>query len=692
MTTHDLLIEIGTEELPPKQLQTLSHAFAKNISSELSKRELTYGEIKTFATPRRLALRVNNVLAKQVSRKIEKRGPALKAAYDAQGNPTLACLGFANSCGVTLEDLEVRETDKGAWLFFKKSQVGRTTKELLPDIVNTALSNLPIPKPMRWGNHDTQFIRPVHWAVLMLDGMHIPANILGKKTAKHTQGHRFHHPNTINIPQPQDYETHLKEKGFVIADFNERKAIIQKQVETIAKKHHGIAAIDAALLNEVTNLVEWPVALLGKFDEAFLKLPPEVTTISMKSHQKSFSVQDKDGNLLPFFITISNIESKDPKRVIAGNERVIRARLSDAKFFYETDLKHTLKENLEKTQSVIFQKKLGSLHEKACRISELAGYLAEQLDIASAEEITQAGMLSKADLMTEMVAEFPELQGTMGYYYAKNDGLSNDIATAIKEHYQPRFAGDALPQTIAGALVSIADKIDTLTGLFGVNQPPTGERDPYALRRAALGILRILIEKKLAVDLLALLHVSVEQYGNKLENPQTEQQVFSFMMDRLRAWYADQGISAETFAAVLARTPTQPLDLHQRIQAVQHFQGLPEAKALAAANKRVSRILKDQNEKWSEVLDTKLSDNEAEQQLIKIMAQKTKEVAPLYQAGKYTEMLTTLAALQHPVDHFFDEVMVMTEDETLRHHRLSLLHQLQQLFLQVADVSLLAGS
>jgi glycyl-tRNA synthetase beta chain len=693
MTTHDLLIEIGTEELPPKQLLTLANAFAANVQTELTQKTLTYGEVHVFATPRRLALLIKNVLAQQKSHVMEKRGPALKAAYDAQGSPTLACLGFANACGVTLDELETKETDQGAWLFYTASHIGQPTSALLPDILTSALTRLPIPKPMRWGSHTTQFIRPIHWITLMLDNQLVPAEIFGQSTVKHTYGHRFHHPKAIHIPHAQNYEALLKEKGQVIPNYHERKQIIDNQLQDLAKKHGGKVVQDEALLNEVTNLVEWPVALLGKFDPLFLNLPPEVTLTSLKSHQKCFSVMDNAQQLLPCFITVSNIKSKDPERVIKGNERVIRARLSDAKFFYETDLKHTPANNIEKTKTVIFQKKIGSLFEKAERISTLSGYLAEQLDMPCAEEkeIIEAGLLSKADLMTNMVAEFPELQGTMGYYYAKNHGLSDTIATAIRTHYQPKFAGDTLPNTTAGALISVADKIDTLTGLFGINQPPTGEKDPFGLRRAAVGILRILIEKQLPVDLLALLHASVEQYGSILDNPQTEQHVFVFMMDRLRAWYTDKGIASEIVMAVLAKSPTQPLDLHQRVQAVQHFQSLPEAKALAAANKRVSRILKDQTLQWAQTLDIKLSESHAEHHLITLMTEKTREIAPLYQAGKYTEILTTLATLQTPIDHFFDEVMVMVEDETLRQHRLSLLHKLQQLFLQVADISVLAG-
>ncbi|MDF3054577.1 MAG: glyS [Gammaproteobacteria bacterium] len=693
MQTHDLLIEIGTEELPPKQLQTLIQAFATNIQSELNNKALAHGQIKCFATPRRLALLIENVVAEQESRTVEKRGPTLKAAYDAQGNATIACLGFANACGVTLDELEVRKTDQGSWLFFTSSYVGQSTSALLPEILVSALSRLPIPKPMRWGSHAAAFIRPIHWVVLMLDDKLVRANIFEQKTVKHTYGHRFHHPEAINIPHAQSYETLLKKEGYVIPDYHERRQIIDQQVQEIAKKHKGKATVDASLLDEVTNLVEWPVALLGKFDPSFLELPPEVIATSLKTHQKSFSVADDRGQTLPYFITISNIESKDPQRVISGNERVIRARLSDAKFFYEADLKHTLTQDLERTKNVIFQKQLGSLFEKAKRISMLSHYLAEQLNISSAQgkEIAEAGLLSKADLMTNMVAEFPELQGTIGYYYAKNDGLSDDIATAIKTHYQPRFAGDALPHTTAGALVSVADKIDTLTGLFGVNQPPTGEKDPFGLRRAAIGVLRTLVEKKLPVDLFALLHASVEQYGNILDNPQTEQQTFAFMMERLRAWYADKGVASEIISAVLAKSPTQPLDLHERIQAVQHFQRLPEAKALAAANKRVSRILKDQKQIGEKPLNINLSESPAEHQLITLVKEKTKEIEPLYQTGKYTEMLTSLATLQTPVDHFFDQVMVMTDDRVLRQHRLSILYQLQQLFLRVADISLLAS-
>lgn len=692
MTTHDLLIEIGTEELPPKHLHTLARAFATHIQAELTKHKLTFGETKLLYTPRRIALRIDHVLATQATHVVEKRGPTLKAAYDTQGNPTLACIGFANTCGVTLDELTIKETDQGAWVFFTQSKAGQATRTLLPDITTAALSRLPIPKPMRWGRHTTQFIRPVHWVVLMLDETLVPARILGQKTVKHTYGHRFHHPDRLALAHARDYEMMLREHGYVVADPIERQQLITQQVTDLAKQHKAEAILDEELLEEVVNLVEWPIALLGKFDQEFLALPPELITTCLKHHQKSFSLTQKASTtLLPHFITISNIESKNPSQVINGNERVIRARLADAAFFYQTDLKHSLAEHLEKANHVIFHKKLGSLFDKANRIAALAAYLAEQLDLSSYADIAQAGLLSKGDLMTGMVAEFPELQGIMGYYYARHDGLSNTIASAIKSHYQPRFSGDALPNTTEGALVSIADKIDTLTGLFGIDQPPTGEKDPFALRRAALGVLRILIEKRLPVDLLALLHISVEQHGNQVTNPHTEQQVFAFMMERLRAWYIDKGTAPEIIAAVLAKSPTQPLDLHTRIQAVQHFQTLPEAKALAMANKRVSHILKDQKQKWIDItaLNAVLSESSSEQTLIALTLAKTEEVNPLYQAGQYTEVLTALASLQTPIDRFFDDVMVMTEDETLRHHRLSLLYQLQQLFLQVADVSLL---
>ncbi len=685
----DLLIEIGTEELPPKQLNKLCATLSANLQTGLKKAGLSFGQVKTFATPRRLAISIEDLPTAQPSHIVEKRGPALKAAFDAEGHPTLACLGFANACNTSVDQLLTQETEKGAWIFFRQEQPGALTTQLLPNILTQALQQLPIAKPMRWGQHDTTFIRPVHWIVLLLGQEIIDTKILGHKASNQTYGHRFHHPEAMIIPQPKDYERLLKESGFVLADYEARKQAIRKQIEKVTA-NKGQAVIDEDLLDEVNSLVEWPVALLGEFDAQFLEVPAEAIMTAMQTHQKYFPVVDANQQLLPYFVTVSNIASKDPARVKNGNQRVIRARLADAQFFFHTDLKHRLESRLEALKKVIFQQKLGTLFDKSQRIAHLAEYLAQQLG-ANTEQAERAGFLAKADLVTAMVGEFPELQGVMGYYYALKDGEKEAVALAVREHYQPRFSGDVLPTSIIGCLVSIADKIDTIVGLFGIKQPPSGEKDPFALRRAALGVLRIFIEKQLPLDLHALLNKAALGYGTLLINPSVVPQTFDFMMERLRAWYLDRGIAAEVFSAVLARTPTSALDFHHRIQAVQHFQSLPEAQALAAAHKRVSNILKDPDGEWrNHPINPTLLTEAAEHHLLAAMEQKNKEVEPLFRKAQYTEVLTHLAALRAPIDEFFNKVMVMVEDERLRNNRLALLYQLQQLFLQVADISQLA--
>ncbi len=707
MTVRDLLIEIGTEELPPKQLNALSLAFCAAIEAGLTKLALSYASVKTFATPRRLALLVHGLATSQKSQLVEKRGPALSEAFDSEGQPTRACLSFANSCGVTVAELLTHKTDKGAWLFFKKAQPGKKAAELLPQLVTEALQQLPIAKPMRWGEESVEFIRPVHWVVLLLGEELIPGTILGIPTSRQTYGHRFHCPEAIDIPEPRKYEALLHHPGHVIANYATRKQVIQEQIQHLAAAV-GQAVVEENLLDEVTGLVEWPVALLGEFSQAYLELPAEVIITAMKTHQKYFAVTDQRGQLLTHFLTVSNIASRDPQRVIRGNQRVLHARLADAQFFYHSDLMHRLEYRLEALQKVIFHKKLGSLFDKAQRIAALAAYIAGQLGDQQ-QLAKRAGLLAKADLMTAMVGEFPELQGIMGYYYAKQDGEKEEVARAIGQHYQPRFAGDALPDSRLGCYVAIADKIDTLVGLFAAQQPPTGEKDPFGLRRAALGVLRILIEKQLPLNLSALLAAALEQYPDTVRSLASLGMTtslgttslgttshgmttpsFEFILERLRAWYLDRGIAPEVFAAVLARKPTEPLDIHRRIEAVQHFQTLPEAKALAAANKRVSRILRDQPGEWlHHPVNPSLLEHPAESHLLSAMEQRNRMIDPLYREAKYTEVLSLLAELRQPIDQFFDGVMVMVEDETLRNNRLALLHELQALFLQVADISLL---
>lgn len=687
--TQDLLLEIGTEELPSKDLIKLVTALAHQLKIGLSKAALTHGETRMFATPRRLAVLISDVAVCQPTRMIEKRGPALSAAFDSNGKPTPACLGFANTCGVSVESLSTLATEKSAHLFFRSEQPGKTAQELLPKIAEQAIAQLPISKPMRWGNHLTSFVRPVRWVVFMLGEQLIPATLLGLNTCQQTYGHRFHHTQALYISHPKAYESLLKEQGYVIADFQKRKQLILKQIEELTL-HKGQALISDALLDEVTAIVEWPIALLGEFDASFLEIPSEVIITAMQSHQKYFPLRSKQNDrLLPNFIVISNIAATNPDRIIHGNERVLRARLADAQFFYHSDLKHCLEQRLEVLQKIVFQKKLGTLLEKAQRISALTGHLARDTSI-NPEQAKRAGLLAKADLACAMVGEFPELQGMMGGYYAQHDAEPGDIPAAIREHYQPKFSGDHIPHTSLGCLVAVADKMDTLVGLFGVGQPPTGEKDPFALRRGAIGVLRILIEKELPFDLVALIQKSIELYEDRINSSNLVHEVFDFMMERLRAWYLDRGISAEIFNAVLARLPTQPLDFHWRIQAVQHFLTLPEAEALTSANKRVSQILKKQQGEWQHhPLNPTLLTHLAEKQLLEQMEQKNKVIEIFCHQSQYTQLLTTLAELRAPIDQFFDEVMVMVDDEKIRYNRLALLYQLQQLFLKVADISML---
>jgi len=691
MTTQDILFELGTEELPAKSLKPLSRALADNMEAGLKKAGLSYDAVHTFATPRRLAVLIKKVESVQESHVVEKRGPALKAAFDAEGHPTLACLGFASACGTTVDQLITRETDKGAWVFFNQTQGGTATADLLPDLIKQAISQLPIPKPMRWGNNDMEFIRPVHWAVLLYGKKSIKTVIFGQLTGRNTFGHRFHHPKPISIAHPNDYEILLREKGYVIADFDTRKKYIWAEVQkAVAGK--GKVLADENLLNEVTGLVEWPIALLGEFEPRFLEVPPETVMTAMKTHQKYFPVVDEEGQLLPYFVLVSNIESSEPAAVIEGNQRVIRARLSDAQFFYHSDLKHSLESRLGELEKIIFQKTLGTLFDKSQRVSALAGYLAEKTQ-SNIKHAQRAGLLCKTDLVTAMVGEFAELQGIMGYHYAVKDGEPASVALALREQYQPRFAGDALPETPLGALLSIADKIDTLVGLFGANQPPSGEKDPYALRRAALGVLRILIEKALPLNLEEIIIYSTALYETRLTNIEAASQVFYFMMERLCGWYLDKGVDGAVFSAVAARQITEPLDFHYRVLAIQHFQTLPEARALIAANKRVSSLLKDPAAQSvsSHTLNPAFFEHDSERALFACLQEKQHEFEPLYREFKYTEALTALAALQAPIDRFFEDVMVMVEDEKLRNNRLVLLSHVQRLFSQVANIASLVA-
>jgi len=691
-TKQDFLFELGTEELPPKALKKLSDALGREVAAGLKNAELNHGEVQLFATPRRLAVLVSQLDARQADKTVERRGPAVAAAFDDEGKPTQAAQGFARSCGVEVDQLETLETKKGAWLMYHLQQPGKPAQELLPTIVNEALAKLPIPKRMRWGNLLAEFVRPVHWLVMLFGDEIIDAEIYGVRSGRETRGHRFHHPEILSLSQPSVYATLLENEGQVMVDFNTRRETIRTQVLAAVEPLNGRAVIDDALLDEVTGMVEWPVAVVGDFDRRFLELPAEVLVSAMKSHQKYFHVIDEQGRLLPHFVTISNIQSRDIAVVRSGNERVIRPRLSDAVFFWEQDKKIGLAGQGLRLQSVVFQKKLGTLLDKTQRVTALCSNIAQQLDV-SAQLAEQAAQLSKCDLMTDMVGEFPELQGIMGRYYAQHDGLDDAVSMALDEQYMPRHAGDCLPATSLGQALALADKLDTLTGLFLVNQIPSGTKDPFALRRASLGILRTIIENELGeLDLDQLIGAALKSHQQG-ESDKTEvaSKVFDFMMDRLRGSYLDQGISHDVFDAVLACRPARPVDFDDRIKAVTAFRALPDAESLAAANKRIANILRQSKDDIPSSVDESLLTEAAEQLLSQRLMALSTELQPLLSKRNYTEVLTRLATLRDSVDSFFDDVMVMVDDEAVRRNRLALLASLRRLFLQVADVSCLQG-
>ena len=690
MSTRDLLIEIGTEELPPKALRKLSEAFGRGIVEELKAADLAYGKVSLFASPRRLAVLVADLIEKQADKKIERRGPALTAAFDEEGCPSKAAEGFARSCGVaSVADLERMETNKGAWLVYRAKQPGQNTTALIPDIVRTALDKLPIPKRMRWADLDAQFVRPVRWLVLLFGDDVINTEILCVKSGRETHGHRFHHPETLYIAEPAGYAPLLETEGRVIADFATRREAVRAQILEAGEQSGGNAVIDDALLDEVTAMVEWPVAIAGNFEERYLDVPAEALILTMKTNQKYFHVIDANGKLMPHFITVANIDSTNPDMVRDGNERVVRPRLADAEFFWTQDRKQKLGSHIEKLKTILFQKELGALYDKTQRVVQLAGSIATKLS-ANKEWAERAAWLAKCDLMTEMVCEFPDLQGIMGRYYALHDGEAEEVALAQDEQYMPRFAGDELPATVTGQAVAIADKLDTLVGMFGIGQPPTGSKDPFALRRSALGLLRIIIECQLPLDLPDMVQQASAALGDKITAKNVVDQVVDFMMDRLRAYYKDSGVAAEVFESVLAQRPTQPFDFDRRVRAVNHFLSLPEANSLAAANKRIANILRQADEKNIVVPDaidiSKLADI-SEQALAAQLKTMAQQVTPLFDKRDYEPALARLAGLRETVDQFFDKVMVMTDDAPLRDNRLALLTQLQNLFLRVADLS-----
>ena len=693
MKPDDLLVEIHTEELPPKSLLKLAENFGQQIKERLQKADLAFKGTQIFATPRRLAVLVNELVATQPDQMVERKGPALNVAFDAAGKPSQACIGFARSCGITPDALQVIKTDQGEWVGYTQSVKGKPVAELLPAIIEQALQALPIAKRMRWGDGEAEFVRPVHAVILLYGDQIIPATILGCQTGRVTRGHRFHSSDWLTIPHASAYATLLKAEGHVIIDANERRDMVKAQADacvTQKLKDKGKPYISSEeLLNEVTGLVEWPVALCGEFDPAFLDLPQEVLISSMQDHQRYFPVVDAKGKLLPFFVTMSNIQSNDVARVRHGNERVLRARLSDAAFFYATDKKEKLEQRIDRLKGIVFQAKLGSLYDKAERVNKLAGYIAKkmQVDVALSE---RAAMLAKTDLTTHMVSEFPELQGVMGYYYAKYEGEQEDIQQAMSQQYWPRFAGDKLPTNPVAKVLALADRIDTLAGAFGMNQIPTGEKDPFGLRRATIGVLRILIEANIDFDLKEAFDFALSNFKVKLENPDVMAQVLNFIQERLRAWYQDQAVTPDVFAAVVALGFTNPLDIHRRIHAVQAFKKLSAAETLSIANKRVSNILA----KYVDGIEAKqvnpaLFESDVERILAQRLDEESQVVARFYEAGDYDNALRQLAELRQPIDDFFDHVLVMTDDKSRRENRILLLGKLRSLFLRVADIALL---
>ena len=687
MTTQNFLVEIGTEELPPKALKTLATSFADNVEAELNQAGLTFDNIEWFAAPRRLAVKVLNLATQQPSKEIEKRGPAVSAAFDAEGNPTKAAEGWARGCGITVEQAERIATDKGEWLVHRAKIKGQPTKNLLNDIVANALAKLPIPKPMRWADKTVQFIRPVHTVTMLLGDELIEGEILGVASARTIRGHRFLGEKEFEIQHADQYPQLLREKGSVVADFNERKAEILAKSQAKATALGGVADIEESLLEEVTSLVEYPNVLAAKFEERFLAVPAEALVYTMKGDQKYFPIYDKDGKLLPHFIFVSNINPEDPTAIIEGNEKVVRPRLTDAEFFFKTDLKQKLVDRLPRLETVLFQQQLGTLKDKTDRIEQLAGEIAKQIG-ADEAKAKRAGLLSKCDLMTNMVFEFTDTQGVMGMHYARHDGEDEEVAVALNEQYMPRFAGDELPKSLVASAVALADKFDTLTGIFGIGQAPKGSADPFALRRAALGALRIIVEKNLPLDLEDLVTKSAALFGDKLTNQNVVADVVDFMLGRFRAWYQDEGIAVDVIQAVLARRPTRPADFDARVRAVSHFRTLDSAEALAAANKRVSNILAKADAAIGEINLTACVEP-AEKALAEAVLALRTEVQPLIAKGDYTAVLDKLANLRVPVDSFFDNVMVNAEDPALRQNRLAILNTLQGLFLQVADISVL---
>lgn len=693
--TADFLVEIGTEELPPKALRGLERSFAEHIRTSLNTAGLGFAVLRSFATPRRLAVSIEALDCTQSQQSVDKRGPPLAVAFDADGKPTRAAQAFAEGCGVSVESLGRVETPKGAWLSYSAEVPGQPAQDLLPGIVSDALAALPIPRRMRWGDGETEFVRPVHWVVMLLGSEIVHGTILGLPASRHTRGHRFHAPGPIELPGASDYVAVLTANK-VIADFAVRRDRVRQLAEAVAVGVSGQAMIEAELLDEVTALVEWPVALTGRFGAEFLRLPEEVLIATLQGHQRYFPVRDAEGLLLPNFIATANIESRDPTQVQQGNERVILPRLSDAAFFWDQDIQTSLESRVERLDSVVFQKGLGSLRERSVRVARLAHSVAEKLG-SSTTHAERAALLAKADLLTQMVGEFPELQGRMGYHYAKLDAEPAEVAVAIEEQYLPRYAGDRLPASPTGRALSIADRADTLAGVFALGKRPSGAKDPFGLRRSALGLLRILVEHQVDLDLLALLSEAVALQPLRPKDPAAlAAELFEFIMDRSRAYYLEGlaldlpagAISSDMFEAVRCRKTGSLVDFHARLLGVCAFMQLPEAESLAVANKRIANILRTANNEVGVVDPSLFSFSEEvvlHQSVEKAAAAHTRHL----HRRDYQRALCALADLRTPVDDYFSAVLVMADDAAVRNNRLAQLRRLQQLFLDVADLSCL---
>ena len=692
MRTENCLVELGTEELPPKALKSLGEAFATQFEAALTQADLSFDSVSWFAAPRRLAVYVSGLAEGQADKVVEKRGPAVSAAFDADGNPTKAAQGWARGNGIDVADAERLVTDKGEWLLHKAHVPGQSVAELLEGLINQAVSKLPIPKPMRWGNYNTQFIRPVHTLCVLYGSEVVNVSVLGLTSGRVVQGHRFHGEGRFELDHADNYASAL-EQQYVLADFEARKDKVRQQLEDAAQSLSLKPDYNEDLLEEIASLVEWPVVLQAGFDEAFLAVPKEALIYTMKDDQKYVPLLDSDGALSNTFLFVTNIESRDASQVISGNEKVIRPRLADAEFFFNSDKKTTLESRLESLETVLFQKQLGTLKEKSERISALSAFIASQID-ATETQAARAGLLAKTDLMSNMVMEFPDVQGVMGKYYALNDGEDAPVAEALYEQYMPRFAGDALPSSGVSASVALADKLDTLVGIFGIGQLPKGDKDPFALRRAAIGVLRIVTELSLPLDLETLVSKAIDVYGDKLTNAETQSQVVDFVLGRFTALLQDQAIAIDVIQAVAARRPTKPADYLARVHAVDKFKALEEAEALAAANKRVANILAKQNVEVTDTvnIDESLLAEEAEKALYVELKAAQKEVDIAVPSQDYTRILTALATLRNVIDNFFDNVMVMADDEAVKNNRLALLSLLRQLFLTTADISILAKS